>query len=123
MWYYRWWIVRFNLVEMNAPDLKGFAFYEGKLGFDNEIGFAVPAQLKELTYLRDPAFGLSQADNSYRNRADNVRSSIRRAAHTGARRTRTGSAWRWPNTTACTRFRPPRCAACFRRWLPTSAAG
>ena len=71
MWYYRWWIVRFNLVEMNAPDLKGYAFYEGKLGFDNEIGFAVPAQLKELTYLRDPAFGLSQADNSYRNRADN----------------------------------------------------
>src|SRR5262245_28829814 len=63
MWYYRWWIVRFHLVEMNASDLKGFAFYEGKLGFDNEIGFAVPAQLKELTYLRDPKYGLSQVEN------------------------------------------------------------
>ena len=71
MWYYRWWIVRFHLVEMNTPDLKGYAFYEGKLGFDNAIGFAVPAQLKELTYLRDPAYGLSQAENSYRNRAPN----------------------------------------------------
>ena len=71
MWYYRWWIVRFHLVEMDTPDLKGFAFYEGKLGFDNPIGFAVPAQLKELTYLRDPAYGLSQAENSYRNRAAN----------------------------------------------------
>ncbi len=71
MWYYRWWIVRFHLVEMNTPDLRGFAFYEGKLGFDNPIGFAVPAQLKELTYLRDPAYGLSQAENSYRNRAAN----------------------------------------------------
>jgi hypothetical protein len=71
MWYYRWWIVRFHLVEMNAPDLQGFAFYEGKLGFDNPIGFAVPAQLKELTYLRNPAFALSQAQNSYRNRAAN----------------------------------------------------
>ena len=71
MWYYRWWIVRFHLVDMDTPDLKGFAFYEGKLGFDNAIGFAVPAQLKELTYLRDPAYGLSQAENSYRNRAAN----------------------------------------------------
>ena len=71
MWYYRWWIVRFHLVDMDTPDLKGFAFYEGKLGFDNPIGFAVPAQLKELSYLRDPRYGLSQADNSYRNRAAN----------------------------------------------------
>jgi hypothetical protein len=71
MWYYRWWIVRFHLVEMDTPDLKGYAFYEGKLGFDNEIGFAVPAQVKELTYLRDPAYGLSQIENSYRNRALN----------------------------------------------------
>lgn len=71
MWYYRWWIVRFHLVEMDAPDLKGYAFYEGKLGFDNAIGFAVPAQLKELTYLRNPAYGLSQAENSYRNLAAN----------------------------------------------------
>jgi hypothetical protein len=71
MWYYRWWIVRFHLVDMESPDLKGFAFYEGKLGFDNAIGFAVPAQLKELSYLRDPAYGLSQAENSYRNRASN----------------------------------------------------
>lgn len=71
MWYYRWWIVRFNMVELNTPDLKGFVFYEGKLGFDNEIGFAVPAQLKELAYLRDPAFGIAQAENSYRNRAPN----------------------------------------------------
>jgi hypothetical protein len=71
MWYYRWWIVRFHLVEMDTPDLKRFAFYEGKLGFDNEIGFAVPAQIKELTYLRDPQYGISQAENSYRNRAAN----------------------------------------------------
>jgi Mannosylglycerate hydrolase MGH1-like glycoside hydrolase domain len=71
MWYYRWWIVRFHLVEMDTPDLKGFAFYEGKLGFDNPIGFAVPAQLKELSYLRDPQYGISQVENSYRNRAAN----------------------------------------------------
>jgi Mannosylglycerate hydrolase MGH1-like glycoside hydrolase domain len=69
MWYYRWWIVRFHLVEAATPDLSGYAFYEGKLGFDNVIGFAVPAQLKELTYLRDPRFGISQARNSYRNRS------------------------------------------------------
>jgi hypothetical protein len=71
MWYYRWWIVRFNLVEANSPDLSGYAFYEGKLGFDNEISFAVPAQIKELTYLRDAAYALSQAENSYRNLARN----------------------------------------------------
>jgi hypothetical protein len=71
MWYYRWWIVRFHLVEALARDLDGFAFYEGKLGFDNLIGFAVPAQLKELSYLRDPRYGLSQARNSYRNLANN----------------------------------------------------
>ncbi len=71
MWYYRWWIVRFHLVDVETPDLRGYAFYEGKLGFDNAIGFAVPAQLKELTYLRNPAFGLSQVQNSYRNRAPN----------------------------------------------------
>jgi hypothetical protein len=69
MWYYRWWIVRFHLVEGATTDLTGPAFYEGKLGFDNVIGFAVPAQIKELTYLRDGRFGLSQAENSYRNRA------------------------------------------------------
>jgi hypothetical protein len=69
MWYYRWWVARFQLVDMNTPDLHGFAFYEGKLGFDNVIGFAVPVQLKELTYLRNPAYGLSQIENSYRNRA------------------------------------------------------
>jgi hypothetical protein len=71
MWYYRWWIVRFHLVEAETADLSGYAFYEGKLGFDNVIGFAVPAQLKELTYLRDAAFGLSQVRTSYRNRAPN----------------------------------------------------
>jgi hypothetical protein len=71
MWYYRWWIVRFHLVEADTPDGKGVRFYEGMLGFDNPIGFAVPAQLKELTYLRDPRYGLSQAENSYRNRAEN----------------------------------------------------
>jgi hypothetical protein len=69
MWYYRWWIVRFHLTEPGTADLQGFAFYEGKLGFDNLIGFAVPAQLKELTYLRDPKYGLSQVENSYRNRS------------------------------------------------------
>ncbi|MBI4519134.1 MAG: hypothetical protein HY699_25365 [Deltaproteobacteria bacterium] len=67
MWYYRWWVVRFNLSEANTPDLKGYAFYEGKLGFDNLISFAAPAQIKELTYLRDPRFGREQVDNSYRN--------------------------------------------------------
>lgn len=71
MWYYRWWIVRFHLVETNAPDLKGYAFYEGKMGFDNVIGFAVPLQVKELSYLRDPRFALSQIGNSYRNVAKN----------------------------------------------------
>ena len=71
MWYYRWWIVRFHLVDGETSDLRGLRFYEGKLGFDNVIGFAVPAQIKELTYLRDPRFGLSQAQNSYRNRHEN----------------------------------------------------
>ena len=65
MWYYRWWVVRFNMAEPNTPDLQGYAFYEGKLGFDNLISFAVPAQLEELSYLRDPRFGLDQARNSY----------------------------------------------------------
>jgi len=71
MWYYRWWVARFSMVEMATPDLKGYAFYEGKLGFDNPVGFAVPLQLKELTYLRDPQFALDQLDNSYRNHASN----------------------------------------------------
>lgn len=71
MWYYRWWIVRFHIVEGDTSDLKDYAFYEGKLGFDNVIGFAVPAQLKELTYLRDPRYGLAQAQNGYRNHAEN----------------------------------------------------
>ncbi|MBP1686754.1 MAG: carbohydrate-binding protein [Deltaproteobacteria bacterium] len=67
MWYYRWWLVRFNMAQADTPDLHGYRFYEGKLGFDNVISFAVPAQMKELTYLRDPEFGLQQAENSYRN--------------------------------------------------------
>jgi len=67
MWYYRWWVVRFNKNEFDAPDLRGTSFYEGKLGFDNVISFAVPVQLKELAYLRDGRFALSQAGNSYRN--------------------------------------------------------
>jgi hypothetical protein len=67
MWYYRWWVVRFNMTQADTPDLKGYRFYEGKLGFDNPITFAIPVQLKELTYLRDPAFGLQQAQNTYRN--------------------------------------------------------
>jgi hypothetical protein len=69
MWYYRWWIVRFHLTEPRTPDLAGFAFYEGMLGFDNVIGFAVPAQLKELTYLRNPQYALAQVQNAYRNRS------------------------------------------------------
>jgi len=71
MWYYRWWVVRFNMAQADTPDLSGYRFYEGKLGFDNVISFAVPVQLKELTYLRDPVFGLQQAQNSYRNLAPN----------------------------------------------------
>jgi hypothetical protein len=71
MWYYRWWVVRFSMQEANTPDLRGYSFYEGKLGFDNVISFAVPVQLKELTYLRDPVYGLDQAGNSYRNLAPN----------------------------------------------------
>jgi hypothetical protein len=67
MWFYRWWVVRFNMTQADTPDLKGYRFYEGKLGFDNEISFAVPVQMKELSYLRDPEFGLQQAENSYRN--------------------------------------------------------
>jgi hypothetical protein len=67
MWYYRWWVVRFNMTQADTPDLKGYRFYEGKLGFDNVISFAVAAQMKELTYLRDPEFGLQQAENAYRN--------------------------------------------------------
>jgi hypothetical protein len=67
MWNYRWWVVRFNMTQADTPDLKGYRFYEGKLGFDNEISFAVPVQMKELSYLRDPEFGLQQAENSYRN--------------------------------------------------------
>lgn len=71
MWYYRWWIVRFHLLEADTPDLRGYAFYEGKMGFDNVIGFAVPLQVKELSYLRDPRFALSQIANSYRNLSKN----------------------------------------------------
>jgi hypothetical protein len=67
MWYYRWWVVRFNMTQADTPDLRGYRFYEGKLGFDNAITFAVPVQLKELTYLRDPTFGLQQIQNAYRN--------------------------------------------------------
>jgi hypothetical protein len=69
MWYYRWWIVRFSMAQADTPDLRGYRFYEGKLGFDNVIGFAVPAQLKELSYLRDPIFAVQQVQNSYRNLA------------------------------------------------------
>ncbi len=72
MWYYRWWIVRFHMVdlrELPPPDLRDFAFYEGKLGFDNPIVFAIPAQIKELAYLRDPQYAVSQLRNSYRNLA------------------------------------------------------
>ena len=67
MWYYRWWVVRFNMAQPDTPDLHGYSFYEGKLGFDNEISFAVPAQIEELAYLRDPRYGLDQARNAYRN--------------------------------------------------------
>ena len=69
MWFYRWWVVRFNMTQADTPDLKGYRFYEGKLGFDNTITFATPVQLKELTYLRDPQFGLQQAENAYANLA------------------------------------------------------
>jgi hypothetical protein len=71
MWYYRWWVVRFNMAQADTPDLKGYRFYEGKLGFDNAIVFAVPLQLKELSYLRDPSFGLQQLTNAYANLAEN----------------------------------------------------
>lgn len=71
MWYYRWWVVRFSMVDMATSDLQGHAFYEGKLGFDNPIGFAVPLQIKELTYARNPVFAFDQLSNSYRNRAEN----------------------------------------------------
>jgi len=67
MWYYRWWVVRFNLVEADTADLRGYRFYEGKLGFDNQISFAVPAQLKDLTYLRNPTFGRDHVRNAYAN--------------------------------------------------------
>jgi len=67
MWYYRWWIVRLHLTAPDTTDLQGYSFYEGKLGFDNAIVFAVPVQLKELTYLRNPIYGLDQAKNAYRN--------------------------------------------------------
>ncbi len=67
MWYYRWWVVRFNMAQADTPDLKGYRFYEGKLGFDNAITFAVPVQLKELSYLRDPIFGVQELQNAYRN--------------------------------------------------------
>lgn len=69
MWYYRWWLVRFNMTEADTSDLKGYRFYEGKLGFDNPITFAVPAQIKDLTYLRDKKFAQSQILNAYRNLA------------------------------------------------------
>lgn len=74
MWYYRWWIVRFHMVDLRdgaTEDLRDFAFYEGKLGFDNPIVFAIPAQVKELAYLRDPTYATSQLLNAYRNRAPN----------------------------------------------------
>ncbi len=74
MWYYRWWIVRFHLVDLRdaaTPDLSEYAFYEGKMGFDNPIVFAIPAQIKELTYMRDPAFALSQLRNMYANTHEN----------------------------------------------------
>jgi len=69
MWYYRWWIAYFNRTVADTPDLKGYRFYEGKMGFDNPITFATPAHLKELTYLRDPEAALQQAENAYRNQS------------------------------------------------------
>jgi hypothetical protein len=71
MWYYRWWVVRFNMLQADTRDLKGYRFYEGKLGFDNAIVFALPLQIMELTYLRDPIFGLQQITNAYGNVAEN----------------------------------------------------
>ena len=71
MWYYRWWVVRFNMTQADTPDLKGYRFYEGKLGFDNAIVFALPVHLKELSYLRDPGFALQQLTNAFQNLADN----------------------------------------------------
>jgi hypothetical protein len=71
MWYYRWWVVRFNMLQADTPDMKGYRFYEGKLGFDNAIVFALPLQIEELMYLRDPSFGLQQITSAYANVAEN----------------------------------------------------
>lgn len=67
MWFYRWWIVRLHLTVPETEDIQGYSFYEGKLGFDNAITFAVPVQLKELSWLRDPVYAIDQAKNAYRN--------------------------------------------------------
>jgi hypothetical protein len=122
MWFYRWWIVRFHLSEPRTPDLPGYAFYEGMLGFDNVIGFAVPAQLKELTYLRDPQYALSQIESAYHNRSPEGAVVDAPSSPIGERRTHTGSPWRMPSST---RFSPgtETFAGCFRSWRRTFARG
>ncbi|GIW42432.1 MAG: hypothetical protein KatS3mg076_3009 [Candidatus Binatia bacterium] len=70
LWNYRWWLVRFHRMRPETPEFEGFVFYEGRLGFDNLVSFAVPVQLKELAYLRDPVYAFDQVRNAYRNRAE-----------------------------------------------------
>ena len=126
MWYYRWWVVRFNMRRADTPDLKGYRFYEGKLGFDNAIVFAVPVQLKELTYLRDPRLrALRRRENSYRNLAANgARRRPARQPVLGRDLLALDRARRWPSSTACIRSRAdtlrallPAMAADVRAWL------
>lgn len=56
--YYRWWLMRFNFLDANAP---GQAYQmptsvEGALGYNNAIDLTLPMFINDLTYLRNPIY-------------------------------------------------------------------
>lgn len=56
MAYYRWWIVRFNILDANSTNYKYPTYMEGVLGYNNSIPVSIPWQLEEGRYLRDPLY-------------------------------------------------------------------
>ena len=56
--YYRWWIIRFNFLDADAPgnDFQFPVGIEGVTGYNNSIALTVPMFIDELKYLRDPLY-------------------------------------------------------------------
>lgn len=56
--YYRWWIMRYNLLDADAPgnDFQFPVGIEGVTGYNNSIALTVPMFIDELKYLRDPMY-------------------------------------------------------------------